>query len=830
MATEVINKCLGLVSQFSPLATQTGTLAIARNCVNAREHVLENRRGYKDEATFANNIKQIIPYSGKVLVHHGDKVSYKNGLSYSDYAGSYTEPTGNRVRFAEAAGNLFFTTSLGVKKFTDTAGTTASDLGAPRCLDLEYSLSGASGFLSNNNQCAYYAVIKRVDANRNVLKGYPSQRLWVINSAGAARDVQITTYFPTECIVGDIIEVYRTASVATVTEDLAGSEAALVYQYTLQSADITNKYIQFVDKIIDALRGEALYSSPSQEGIQGANSRPPLAKDLALFKSSFLFYANCSSRQRLYFSLLSTTSLTGKTITLAGFTYNFGATEIISGGGSPQVKVFSTGVVASDLDNTARSLVRVINRYASNTSIYAYYVSGADNLPGQIICEARTVGTSAFTIQGSDSAIGAQFSPTLPVSPSTNSASTSTNDEQKNYLYFSKFQEFEHVPLLNYIPVGPSNEEILRIVSLKESLIIIKERGIYRLTGENSQSFVVTPIDLTVFCKALNSVSVLANQVIMLSNQGVVSISETGVQVISHEIEPNLKKLLTNTNLKNYTTALSYESERSYMLSTITDPSDTSANRILVYNYITKTWLEWDFAFNAAILEPNSELMYFSKNGAKVFVERKSFSSDDYVDVESSITVLSISGQRVLFNGSATPKTGDLIEIAGTALEIDSLRFIGSDYEATILGDIPISWVPGAATLYPSIIFQVEYNPWMASAPDHMKQVSAFKALTDNTINSNSATSIQATFKSNFDEETEYIDLGLQAGSWGTGPWGLFSWGGGADPAGFVTYVPANKQYCTRLSAGVIHRTGREKISLCGVAFAFNVVSDRIGK
>lgn len=829
-----ITKALGLVSQFSPLSTQPGSLSRANDCVNQRENVYEDRRGYKVDDELDNNIKNVLSYSGQILAHNGTKISYGKD-TYSDYSGSYTEPTGQRIRAAEAASNLYFTTDHGVKVFTDVLGTAARSAGVPRCLDPSYAVNAAgTGFLSNGNQCAYRCVIQKTDANQNVITGYPSQRLWVVNTSGTSKNIDLTVYLPSEVIAGDIIQFYRTEQFTGTSDDLSADEMALIYQYAATSTDISNGYVTFTDSITDALRGASLYTSPSQEGINQANERPPLCNDLALFRSSFMFYANTKTRQRLFVTLVSAASLSSKTITLGGVTYNFGATEIISGGGSPQVKVSATGVVAFDIDATARSLVRVINRYAGNTAVYAYYQSGPSDLPGMMVIEEKGIGASAFTLQASDTAISAMFYPAPPVSPATNSLSTSSNSIQKNALYYSKVQQSEHVPLVNYLLVGPSSKNILRIAPLRESLIIIKEEGVYRLTGETPQSFTVTPLDLTVFCKAPESVAVLSNQVLMLSNQGVVSITETGVQVVSHEIEPNLKPLLTIASIADYTSATSYESDRHYFLSTLTTTSDTEANQTLVYNVFTKTWCRWTFAIRAGVVDPSTDKLYFCKaDDPTVYVERKSFSNDDYADPEYSIAITNVdtANQQVTFTLSGlAPQIGWVIQQGSTSIAIDSLTYLSGAYKATMENPVPDSWVNGAATLFPAVGFDIEYNPWTAGQPATMKQVRVTKFLADSTPNTNTVTQLYAVFNSNFDEEEEEIELTQSSDSWGAGPWGSLPWGGGADSFGYPTLVPRNKQYCTRLSVGIRHKKALEKFSLCGVAFDFEMSSDRIGR
>jgi hypothetical protein len=180
-----IEKCLGLVAQYNPLSTQPGALSKANDCMIRRENIIEDRRGHALYGALATQPKQLMSYSNTVLAHRGTNVSYDNGTgTFVDYAGSYSAITGQKMRFVEQFSNLYATTSLGVKVFTDVAGTAARSAGVPRCLDPSYALNAAStGFLAGGSQTAYRCVIQRTDANTNSLRGYPSTRLWVPNPA-----------------------------------------------------------------------------------------------------------------------------------------------------------------------------------------------------------------------------------------------------------------------------------------------------------------------------------------------------------------------------------------------------------------------------------------------------------------------------------------------------------------------------------------------------------------------------------------------------------------------------------------------------------------------
>jgi hypothetical protein len=67
------------------------------------------------------------------------------------YSGTFDHPDAltARVRFLQSNLNLYFTTSLGIKKLDLVTGTPV-DAGIPKALDLAVSLTGSSGFLTSN--------------------------------------------------------------------------------------------------------------------------------------------------------------------------------------------------------------------------------------------------------------------------------------------------------------------------------------------------------------------------------------------------------------------------------------------------------------------------------------------------------------------------------------------------------------------------------------------------------------------------------------------------------------------------------------------------------
>jgi hypothetical protein len=306
---------------------------------------------------------------------------------------------------------------------------------------------------------------------------------------------------------------------------------------------------------------------------------------------------------------------------------------------------------------------------------------------------------------------------------------------------------------------------------------------------------------------------------------------------VSRDIEPSFISILQNTSLASYTSAMGYESERSYFLSTVGDSDDTEATQTFVYNTFTKTWVKHTYAFVAGMVEPAVDKMYFAKPGvAKIYAERKSFTDADFADPESAITIDVIDTDNDTVDFTLTgvvPEAGWTISQGNDEVPIRSLLVLtATTYRATLESAVPTDWTVAAATIYPPVGMDVEWHPYTAGGPDVLKQTSHVSILSDDSLGDASATAITVKVKSNYQPEMEEVDVLRAAGGWGTAEWGSSAWGGGGggDPVGFPTLIPREMSYNTRLTIGVRHKYARQKLVCAGYALVFTSASERIGR
>jgi hypothetical protein len=332
--------------------------------------------------------------------------------------------------------------------------------------------------------------------------------------------------------------------------------------------------------------------------------------------------------------------------------------------------------IAEGIDFTARSLVKAVNRNSSSP-VYAQYVSGVDESPGRILLTAKALDAADFAATASNSTVGACFNPPLPTS---GTSVLSVRDDANNAVFASKYLEAEAVPVVNRFPIGSQDADILRVVALRDSLVIFKEDGVFRLNGDSLTNFTATALDTTVILKARRSVAVLNNSVYALTNQGVVQVTDTSVRIVSRQIEPLLTAVIGKTNLDAFTSGHAIESERLYILSTIdVNTNPTSANVAYVFNYLTGAWTTYSgqALAHAGFVAPNDAVYHIlAGDRFDVMQERRNTSKIDYTGQDGAVQVyIKRAASAFAQTGTATVCinaeghdviAGDVLTISGT--------------------------------------------------------------------------------------------------------------------------------------------------------------------
>jgi len=294
-----------------------------------------------------------------------------------------------------------------------------------------------------------------------------------------------------------------------------------------------------------------------------------------------------------------------------------------------------------------------------------------------------------------------QYSIQQDVSAVTNAGYTmtaklmSTAETVGNRIYYSKHQQPESVPVLNYEDVGSKDQEILRIIALRESLYVFKNDGIFKISGEGGPTpfFKASIYDNTAILKAPDTVVALGNQCYFYGNQGIVRLGDASMESISRPIEDKVIPFLkSNPNLSTAAFAVGYESDRALLLWTVKTKLDTVATVCLRYNTYTQTWTEWEIPKRCAVLNSHQDAMYFgSAVDNYIEVERKNFDRFDYADRELAATM------------------GD------GALIGNSLYLSSSQFALLSVGDVFSQTQYVSITQFNSLLKQLDLDPLMPS-------------------------------------------------------------------------------------------------------------------
>lgn len=459
-----------------------------------------------------------------------------------------------------------------------------------------------------------------------------------------AKCAKVKFTIPSEILSTDYFyRVYRTSQGTDTNIDYQ-----LIEEKNLNATNISNKYVEYQDEVYDQLLTKAyLYTNSNQEGDLQANDRPPNCKDLALFKTN-LFYANCKQYPILSLSLLSADKIADNTyLNLAGKVY-----KLSTAAGAGEIKlVYSSGsvTISQAIDSTARNIIAVVNADVTSP-LYASYISGINDVPGKMQFIAKNF-ISDYYIYGSNAATCSAFTPNPTFSATINTPTLTATDTKSdtsdfpNGLYISKPSEPEAVPLTNFLAIGSRDKSIIRIAALRDSLIILKEDGVYRLNGSTVNDYSATLLDGTVICKSANSLAILNNSVYCLSNQGVVQITDSSVRVISRPIEPLISAIIGDPALPTTSAGVAYESERTYLLSCKSPNTNlTIADNTYVYHYLSDgitTASDGGSVFKTALLNNKEDKLYTieASNTSLLYRERKDQKKTDFLGEEFVVQV-----------------------------------------------------------------------------------------------------------------------------------------------------------------------------------------------
>jgi hypothetical protein len=384
------------------------------------------------------------------------------------------------------------------------------------------------------------------------------------------------------------------------------------------------------------------------------------------------------------------------------------------------------------------------------------------------------------------------------------------------------------IPYRQY--VGSKDAAIYRILTLRDSLFILKEDGVWRLWGTDPNNIQIALLDGTVNCIAPDTALVLNNQIFALTTQGVVSITENGVTIVSRPIERDLLDLLATDAADMFFNAFAvgYESERAYTLFLPTVAADTYPTQYYRYNVITNNWTRGTLAKACGGVNPYDDRMYLGdRSHLWMDVERKSLTNFDYADYVGNIVLTSVSGSTVIFNnGSADLQVGRVIYQSDTVWgEIAAVSNVNTVYTVTM--KYPTAFTSGTLTILAPIDCKIKWVPNAFQNPGINKHYREATLIFLSDFFGQGSVSFETDQYPQILYET--IE-GSMAAPWGLFPWGVAPWGGYAPRRRPVRIsVPRNHKRASWLKVGFEHDVCFSPWKIQGISIIGTNISEKVG-
>lgn len=835
----------------------------AKECVNfdiLKDGVYQTSRGFITQQRFENPTDYIFTFNGKNVLFSGSTLFYQD---VNDVYQGFNSGFSGVKYTSSALDNLYFTDNLGIFKFDGQ--NDAFLAGVPRGLQGVGVSASTESIIPNNEQVSYRIVWGYKDSQNVLYLGAPSPRIIVENISGADSGADLTFYIPARITEGYFYQVYRSLPVAIGIEPT--DELYLVEEVPVTDAEILAGVVNYQDRREDT--SAVLYTSKSQQGIQGSNYEPPPSKDLTYY-NNIMVYGNFRTRDRVAITISGSSqnnvfnffnrtgdltigspdilnvssvanlrvgqAITDNTLFPDGAvidsivlpdTVIMSEPALLTNAGQALVfrDVFSVGAeqyyagsaddypnrifeVFADIEDFSISLVNIIN--AISTDYSAYYNGIGDDDRGLVQIDADVYG-SPFQVNSSNPLLS---SPNLPFD--------STFDDFSHAVICSKADQPEACLLGAIYPIGSREFPVKRVQALKDGTYIFKGDGIYKMTGSNPENMVIRRIDNNSILVGDRTLTTLDNRIFCFTEQGVSVVDQTGTQIISRRIENQLLSLsLPTTNFENVAFGVAYETDRKYYLFCNTDADDEFATQAFVYNYATDTFVTRKLDARAAIVNYDDDLLYVC-SGNKVLQEKKTYTESDYVEDEFLINVISINGNTIDVSDVYETSVGDLItqdsNIEATVTDVSG---------NTITLDSPLFFL-GESTVYKPIHTRLVFNVVSGGDPSIQKH---FQDLIVTLGDCNSGDFQVSFFTANNCEDSFMTLSPKQDNGYGDCPFGEDDYGEAYQiPQNLRTLTPLEYSRSSAISLGVSHSALLRNLEMLGISLVFEPMDTRTRK
>lgn len=602
MPSVTIKQFAGLFTSPNPFSeVPEGAMSVADEIVATTPGEIEPRRGRKPSAQFTADRCFPLPVTGRLVTTvrtSNDPTLYDPA---TDIATPLTRSSGSSsqlpmlppyasdarvsIQGAAAQGKVFLTTKAGIAVVPDVASPQWRSAGLPQpIMNFGAALAaGAATTMANNKRRTYRCTIGWYDELGNFLESAPSEPYNYDNTAGFNVAPVVNVGYPLGAPAGIILRLYRALEVPTGT--VSADEMFLVTQMTTpQAVGAPNNFIDMnsvsfqaiTDQSADSLLTIPLYTNPRTGdgfGIGGANFPPPAGAAIAFFKGR-LYVGRTTGRQSIQIQIIGTGPggvQDGDIITIGGVPYIGNGFD---GAANGSFTVVSGGGVAGNIESTARNLTGTLESswrrpdkptlFSSNIQrqFRAHYVSLGSSDFGRILIER--IFSSPLT---DDPGIGFSVQTASPGISFPNGVRTSTDNYTPGGVAWSKYNQPEAFPLINFQAVGDPNAAVLGFSVHRDSLFMYKEDGVWLVKDDGGPQPTFSLLDASVNVIAPSSIAVLDNVAYCLTARGPLQVSEQGTWPVGEAIRADIVKLINaSPNKCANAYGVGYDSDRLYVL------------------------------------------------------------------------------------------------------------------------------------------------------------------------------------------------------------------------------------------------------------------------
>jgi len=219
--------------------------------------------------------------------------------------------------------------------------------------------------------------------------------------------------------------------------------------------------------------------------------------------------------------------------------------------------------------------------------------------------------------------------------PDLSAGVASDNERRADYVYYSLPGEPEAVSVANYIPVGTRGKAIRRIVPQRDRLLVFKDEGTYAIYGDFP--FQVQLIDDTVAILAPDSAVAIGSTVIVLTEDGIMAVTDGGIQMVSKVIDSTLKPYWAAPYRSTTRTAfgVAYESEKVFALFMPSLGITGYEAKAYVLGMETNSWTTWSYGAPRLCgrVDPFTDTAYYGVSASPyLFKDKNTSSTTDYFD------------------------------------------------------------------------------------------------------------------------------------------------------------------------------------------------------